>query len=97
MLFTDIFMMFINIEQPQQNAEFCNSHKQKVLNMQVSDCPGANIIKVAKHAVSNIVAVVCGKVLDSTKNNIAPTRILIEAGGKGNNECTHSCFNCQPL
>ena len=87
MLFTDMFMMFINIKQPQ-SAKLCNSHKQKVLNVQASDCPGANIVKMTEFAQSNIVAMVQGNAWDS-KNNIAPTQLLIEAGGEGNHECTH--------
>ena len=57
MLFTNIFMMFINIQWPQ-NAELCDSHKKRVLNMQVLDCPGANIMKMTEFAQSNIVATI---------------------------------------
>ena len=57
MLFSNIFMMFINIERPQ-NAELYNSYKRKVLNMQASDYPGANIVKMAEFARSNIIAMV---------------------------------------
>ena len=71
MLFADIFMMFINIKQPQ-NAELCNSHKRKVLNMQVSDHPGADVVKMTKFARSNIVAMICGNVWDN-KNDTALT------------------------
>ena len=87
MLFTDIFMMFINIKRPQ-NAELHNSCKRKVLNMQVSDHPGADIVKMTKFAQSNIVAMIRGNAWDS-KNNIAPTRLLIQAGGEGNCKHTH--------
>ena len=88
MLFTDTLMMFINIEQPQ-NAKLCNSHKQKLLNMQASDCPGANIVKMTEFAQSNTVTMVQGNAWDS-KNNIALTQLLIKAGGEGNHECTHA-------
>ena len=87
MLFTDIFMMFVNTEQPQ-NAKLCNSCKRKVLNMQASDCPGADIDKMTEFAPSNITAMVHGNAWDS-KNNIALTELLIEAGGEGNHEHTH--------
>ena len=87
MLFTDIFMMFINIERPQ-NAELCDSCERKVLNMQVSDCPGADIVKMTKFAQSNIVAMICRNAWDS-KNDIALTRLLIQAGGEGNHKHTH--------
>ena len=69
MLFTNIFMMFINIEQPQ-NAEICNSCEQKALDMQASDCPGADIIKMTDFAQSNNIAMICGNAWDS-KNSIA--------------------------
>ena len=71
MLFTNIFMMFINIEQPQ-NAKLCNSHEQKVLNMQASDCLGAKIVKMTEFKQFNIVAIVRRNAWDS-KNSIAPT------------------------
>ena len=45
MLLTDIFMMFIDIEQPQ-NAKLHGSCERRVSNMQVSDCPGADIVKM---------------------------------------------------
>ena len=70
-LFTDIFMMFINIERPQ-NAELCDSHERKVLNVQASDCPGADIVKMTEFARSNIVAMIRGNAWDS-ENNIALT------------------------
>ena len=87
MLFTDIFMMFICIKQPQ-NAEFCHSCKRKVLNMQALDHPGADSVKMTKFSQSNIAAVICRNALDS-KNNIALARLLIQAGGEGNHKCTH--------
>ena len=82
--FTDLFMMFIEIERPQ-NAELYDSFEKKVLNMNPSDYPGANIIKMADFARKHIVAMTRGNAWDS-KNNIALTRILIEAGGKENEE-----------
>ena len=87
MIFSDTFMMFINIEQPQ-NAELCDSCEQKVLNMQASNHPGANIVKMTEFARTNTVAMIRGNAWDS-KNNIALTRLLIKAGGESNNECTH--------
>ena len=56
--------------------------------MQVSDCPGADIIKVTKFAQSSIAAMICGNALDS-KNNIALTQLFVETGGEGNHERTH--------
>ena len=87
MLFTNVFMMFINIKQPQ-DAELCDSCETKALNMQVSDHPGANIVKMTEFAQSDIVAMICRNAWDS-KNSIALTGLLIEAGGEGNHECTH--------
>ena len=71
MLFSDMLMMFINTERPQ-NAKLHNSCEQKALNMQASDCPGANIVKMTEFAQSNIAAMVQGNAWDS-KNNIALT------------------------
>ena len=62
-------MMFINIKRPQ-NAELHNSHKRKVLNMQVSDCPGADIVKMTEFAQSNIVAMIRGNAWDSKNKNV---------------------------
>ena len=87
MKFTDIFMMFIDIERPQ-NAELYDSYEHKVLSMQASSYPGADIVAMAEYARENIVAMIRGNALDS-KNNIALTRILIEAGGKDNEEYSH--------
>ena len=87
MLFADIFMMFVNIEQPQ-NAKLHNSCKQKVLNMQALDHPGADIIKkMTEFSQSNTVAMICANAWDS-ENNITLAQLLIETGGKGNHECT---------
>ena len=69
MLFTDVFMMFMNIERPQ-NAKLCDSHERKALNVQALDHPGANIVKMTEFARSNIVALIRGNAWDS-KNNIA--------------------------
>ena len=80
MLFVDIFMMFINIEQPQ-NAKLCNSCKRKVPNMQASDHPGADIVKMTEFTQSNIAAMTHRNAWDS-KNNIALTRLLTKAGGE---------------
>ena len=85
---------FIGINKRPQISELCNSCKQKVLNTQVPDCLGANIIRMAKCLRSNIVDLVCNNALDS-KNNIAPANLPVEAGGKGNCECTHPML--QPL
>merc|ERR1711884_155072 len=82
--FTDIFMMFIEIERPQ-NAKLYDSMEKKVLNMQPSDYPGGDIVKMSDFAREHIVAIFRGNAWDS-KNNIALTRILIEAGGKENEE-----------
>ena len=71
MLFTNIFMMFINIKGTQ-NAKLRDSCKRKVLNMQASDCPGADIVKMTECAQSNIAAMICGNAWDS-KNNMALT------------------------
>ena len=79
--------MFINIERPQ-NAKLCESHKRKALNMQASDCPGVKIIKMTEFAQSNIVAMIRGNAWES-KNDIALTWLLIEAGGEGNHKRTH--------
>ena len=87
MKFSDIFMMFIDIERPQ-NAELYDSYEHKVLNMQASSYPGADIVAMAEYARENIVAMIRGNAWDS-KNNIALTRILIEAGGKDNDEYSH--------
>jgi len=87
MKFTDIFMMFIDIERPQ-NAELYDSYEHKVLSMQASSYPGADIVAMAEYARENIVAMIRGNAWDS-KNNIALTRILIEAGGKDNEEYSH--------
>ena len=56
--------------------------------MQVSDCPETNIVNLMEFAQSNIVAMICRNAWDS-KNNIALTQLLIEAGGEGNHEHTH--------
>ena len=71
MLFTNIFVMSINIEQPQ-NAKLHNSHKRKAWNMQVLDCPGANIVKMTEFAQANIVDMIHRNACDS-ENNIALT------------------------
>ena len=81
-------MRISNFVKIFQNAELHDSHERKVLNMQVSDHPGANIVKMTKFARSNIAAMIRGNAWDS-KNNIALTRLLIQAGGEGNHECTH--------
>ena len=49
MLFTNIFMMFINIKHPQK-AKLCDSHKRKVPNMQASDHPGVDVVKMTEFA-----------------------------------------------
>ena len=59
MVSTNILMMFIDVKQPG-NAKLCDPCKCKVLSMRGSDCPRANVIKMAKCAQSNTVAVVCG-------------------------------------
>ena len=69
MLFTDIFMMFINIKRPQ-NAKLCDSCKRKVLSMQVSDHSGADIVKMTKFSRSNIVATIRGNAWDSKNKNV---------------------------
>ena len=56
--------------------------------MQVSDHPGADIVKMTEFAQSNIIAMICRNAWDS-KNNIAPTQLLVEAGGEGNHNHTH--------
>ena len=91
MLFTDIFMMLINIEQPQ-NAKLFDSHKRKALNVQVSDHPGADIVKMTEFAQSNIIAMICRNAWDS-KNNIAPTQLLIKQEEKETMSALTQCFN----
>ena len=47
--FTDIFMLFIEIERPQ-NAELYDSYEQKVLTMKPENYPGRDIVKMAEFA-----------------------------------------------
>ena len=70
MLFTNIFMMFINSTKQLQNTKLCDSCKRKVLNMQALDHPGASVIKMMEFAQSNNVAMICRNAWDS-KDNIA--------------------------
>ena len=55
--------------------------------MQASDHPAADIVKMTEFPQSNIAAMICRNAWDS-KNNIALTRLLIQAEGEGNHECT---------
>ena len=68
MLFTDIFMIFVDIKRPQ-NAKLCNSHRQGVLSVLVLDHPGSDIIKMTEFAQLNVVAMICRNAWDS-KNNM---------------------------
>ena len=47
--FTDIFILFIEIERPQ-NVELYDSYKQKVLTMKPENYPGRDIVKMAEFA-----------------------------------------------
>ena len=84
MKFSEIFMIFIDNEHPQ-SGDLYNTIEKRVLALDVTNYPGANISDMVADARKDILALEKANAYDS-RRNIALCRLFTEAGGPNNSE-----------
>ena len=84
MLFTEVFMLFIETVRPQ-NSELYASLEKKITDFDPSKHPGANIKAMASDLRVTVTSMMRGNAHDS-KYNVTIARMLTNAGGDNNEE-----------
>ena len=90
MLFSQVFMIFIEHERPQ-HGKLYDAIKQHLLNMDVGKFPGANIKDMCVEMQKDIKTHIKANQYDS-KHNARICRMLTEAGGINNSKYSNPMY-----